>query len=147
MQNWRWPSFTPEEILSTTQLKLLDEKGVFPYSFRSLDKLEEFRSFVGHPLIINAFGRKKAGARSVREVVDINREIRGADRAWEYSFHLWCAFDVKCPSISARDLYIKAISFGKWGGVGRYDTFVHVDDRDNLSGITTTWDLRSGKYV
>lgn len=140
----RWPSFKIEEILSPDQLVLFHSKGVFPYSFKALDKLQEFRDFVGLPLLINHGGSTHRGARSMQDVFEINKRTRGQDKGWEYSFHLWCAFDVSPGdnNLSVQGLYNAAISFHKWGGIGRYDTFVHVDDRDNLSGITTLWDKR-----
>ncbi len=119
-------------------------RGAFPYSFRALDKLEEFRAYVGVPLKVNSEGKQRRGARSMRELFKINQEIKGGD-GWQYSFHLWCAFDITAEGITNDELYAKAIQFGKWGGVGRYDTFVHCDDRDNLNESVTTWDLRRNK--
>ena len=141
----RWPHFTQEELFSPDQLFLIKTKGVFPYSFRSLDKLHKFREFVEAPLIINNSGHKRRGARSMGEVYEINRETRGKLRGWEYSFHLWCAFDVSSTKLSSLELYHKALDFGQWGGIGLYDTFVHLDDRDSLSGSVALWDLRATK--
>ena len=141
----RWPSFDIEEVLSPDQLVLFKTKGVFPYSFRAMDKLQEFRNYVGVPLLINHGGSTHRGARSMQDVYEINKRTRGLDRGWEYSFHLWCAFDLTpqdLKKLSIQGLYNAALSFNKWGGIGRYDTFVHVDDRDNLSGVTTLWDTR-----
>jgi len=142
--NWseRWPYFKPDEIFSDQQLALY-MRGIFPYSFRSLDRLHDFRVFVGHPLICNSGGMNRRGARSISEVIEINRKTRGSLAAHGYSFHLWCAFDLSCHALSPDELYEKAIAFQLWGGIGRYDTFVHVDDRDNMSGQPTLWDNRT----
>lgn len=142
----RWPDFKPEELLSPTQLKLYEVKGVFPYSFRALDKLQAFRRFVGAPFLVNHEKLLRRGARSPREVFDINSETRGNDRAWEYSFHLWCAFDISVPGMPTIDLFAKALAFGQWGGVGIYNTFVHCDDRDYFVG-PARWDARYPKVL
>ncbi len=144
----RWPNFRVEEILSPTQQQLFERKGVIPYSFRALDKLQEFRRFVDRPFLVNQGplngGLRRRGARSLKEVYDINRETRGAARAWEYSFHLWCAFDISVPGMEPYELWEKARLFGKWGGIGLYNTFVHVDDRDYF-GMPAIWDARYSK--
>lgn len=134
----RWPDFKPEEILGPDQLKLFESKGVFPYSFRSLDKLQLFRRFVDKPFLINHGELLSRGARSMTNVWAINSQTRGKDRAWEYSFHLWCAFDISVPGMNAKDLFNEAIEFGQWGGVGLYSNFVHCDDRDHF-GLPARW--------
>jgi hypothetical protein len=136
-----WPNFKVEEVLSPTQLQLFERKGVFPYSFRALDKLQEFRTFVGLPFLINHGSLERRGARSMKDVFEINSQTRGRERAWEWSFHLWCAFDISVEGMSPMDLYEKAIDFGKWGGIGIYNTFVHVDDRDWFD-MPQRWDAR-----
>lgn len=141
MINWsdRWPFFTPEEIFSPDQLELFVNKGVCPYSFRSLDKLHDFRRFVDLPLMVNTPQHRRRGSRSLREVHEINLDTRAPAEEWGYSFHLWCAFDITCPILDTLDLYHKALEFKLWGGIGLYPNFIHCDDRDNLTGITTTW--------
>jgi len=138
----RWPHFRPEEVFSDAQLLHL-VRGVCPYSFRALDKLHDFRVFVGSPLICNSGAHRRRGARSISEVIQINKKTRGALSGEGYSFHLWCAFDLSSNHYSPDELYKKALDFKLWGGIGRYDTFIHVDDRDNLSGETALWDNRS----
>lgn len=147
LDNWakRWPSFKPEEILSPTQLILFNSKGVFPYSFRAIDKLQTFRDFVAKPLKVNHLGLNKRGARSLWEVYQTNRESRGNEEGWGWSFHLWCAFDVSCDSMTSKELFALAVDCGLWGGVGLYDTFIHVDDRDSFATKPVTWDLRKQK--
>lgn len=140
----RWPDFKIEEILSPDQLSLFNRKGVFPYSFRALDKLQAFRRFVDKPFLINHMGLQRRGSRSMREVFSINSDTRGKDRAWEYSFHLWCAFDISVDGLSPMELFEKAIGFGQWGGVGLYNSFVHCDDRDHF-GPVAHWDARYSK--
>lgn len=140
----RWPHFQPHEVFSSDQLHLFESKGVCPYSFRAFDKLHQFRIFLRKPVIINIGSHRRRGARSMKEVLQLNLETRGGDK-WGYSFHLWCAFDISVLGMGSFELFYKALEFGMWGGVGLYDTFVHLDDRDNLDGKTVTWDNRTKK--
>lgn len=139
----RWPSFKPDEVLSPDQRKLLQEKKVLALSEHALDTLQEFRHYLGEPIKINHAGLTKRGARSLKEVYEVNRETRGKERGWEWSFHLWCAFDISCDEIPPDELYTQAFQFGKWGGIGLYNTFVHVDTRCKITGQITTWDNRT----
>lgn len=140
----RWPAFKIEEILGPDQLDLFKRKGVFPYSFRALDKLQAFRESFGMPFIINHGDQMLRGARSMTNVWAINAQTRGKPRAWEYSFHLWCAFDISVNGIAPEQLYKAALNFGQWGGVGLYNTFVHCDDRDYFT-FPASWDARYPK--
>lgn len=148
--NWvdRWPHFSVEEILSAEQLTLYMTRGVFPYSFRALDKLEQFRVDLGEPLIINGSHGGRRGARSIADVIAVNKEVRGVS-PHAYSFHLWCAFDVSSPKLSPREIQQFALKwkskYGGWGGIGLYDTWVHLDDRDSISGAVALWDYRKSR--
>ena len=142
----RWPSFSLEELFSPDQLDLIQHKNVFPYSFKALDKLQEFRNWIGEPLLVNHSGSLRRGGRSMQDVYEINKRTRGYENAWGYSFHLWCAFDVSPKpdsKLTVGELYNRALAWGKWGGIGRYETFVHLDDRDSLNGTVALWDFRS----
>lgn len=139
----RWPHFKPEEILSTEQLTLFKTKGTIAYSFRSLDKLCDFRNFLGKPILVNHAGLTRRGARSIRDAIATNRATRGSTGEFGYTFHLWCAFDCSVAGMHSDDLYYEAKRFGCWGGIGVYDTFVHVDDRDTFDKIPITWDYRT----
>lgn len=141
----RWPSFRPQEILSTTQLKLFEERGVIVYSFRALDKLEIFRKRIAVPLLINHGDLHLRGARSLKEVFETNSATRGADEKWGYSFHLWCAFDISSPQLTPIQLRQEAIESKLWGGIGLYDSFVHIDDRDHFGDTPALWDYRKSK--
>lgn len=140
----RWPSFHVEELLSEQQLLLLTKKGVFPYSFRSLDKLQKFRDLVGSPFIINKSGQNRRGARSIDEVIAVNKTIRGVS-PYSYSFHLWCAFDISSATHSPWELREKALASKLWGGIGIYDTWLHCDDRDFFGDTPTLWDGRGSR--
>lgn len=142
----RWPSFRPEEILSVEQLAQYRQRSVYTFSFRALDKLQAFRDSLGVALHVNASGMSRRGARSIKEVIDINKTVRGST-PYAYSFHLWCAFDVSSPQLSPLEIQKKALAFnstfGKWGGIGLYDTWVHLDDRDTLEPHVALWDYRT----
>lgn len=150
MINWaeRWPDFKIEEILSPMQLKVLEDRKVFCYSFAAIDTLQEFRRFIGKPFLINHGDLLRRGSRSMQEAYDINLSTRGKQnpaRAWEYSFHLWCAFDITVEGLTNLELFNKAMEFKKWGGIGLYESFVHCDCRDSLTGEIQTWDARPYK--
>lgn len=140
----RWRSFKPEEVLSTEQVQLLYKKGVMSYSFRALDKLQKFRDLLDVPLVVNIGQQQMRGARSIREVYHVNKNTRPAGQEWGYSFHLWCAFDVYSPQLKPMEIFERAVRSGLWKGIGIYQTFVHLDDRDSFSDIPTTWDYTHG---
>jgi hypothetical protein len=134
----RWPDFKPDEILSPRALYLLTQKGVFPFSFRALDKLQAFRAFVGSPLLVNHHTHKRRGVRTVLDLTELNEDLN-RDR-YMYSFHLWCAFDLSSTVLNPHELYEYAVDFDQWGGIGRYSWGVHVDDRDSF-GDVATWSV------
>lgn len=146
----RWPHFKPEEILSDDQLTLLTLHGVMPYSFRALDKLEQFRNQIVNTtksdavFIVNYGESKRRGARSLWDAYEVNRQQKGESKKWAYTFHLWCAFDLTVPEMTTKELFDLALKSKLWGGIGLYNTWVHVDDRDHF-GDVTTWDLRTSK--
>jgi hypothetical protein len=123
----RWPSFTPEEVLSPDGLILVDRKGEFPLQGHALDKLQAFRLHLGRPLIVNSPTAKRRGWRSVAE----NRAIQGSlgNKADTFSYHVaGVAFDISVPGISTRIVFDEAKKFG-FTGVGLYSTWVHIDTR------------------
>lgn len=127
----RFPYFEPEEVLDKDGQKLFWSKGEMLVSELALNKLCEFRRVLGEPIIVNS------GFRSSR----YNASIGGAMN----SFHcLGLAFDVKSPKIDLGILYREAKLFG-WRGIGRYDTFLHIDWRPILSGSIREWDFRKNK--
>lgn len=137
---FRWPHFSPNEILSPDQLNLFRDRGIVPYSFRALDKLEHFRILLGEPILVNQPGLMHRGARSIKEVHDLNMTVRKNAEEWSYSFHLWCAFDISVKSLTPELLMQAAIESKLWKGIGLYKTWVHVDDRDTFSETPVLWD-------
>ena len=123
---WRWPNFTPEEVLSPYGLELL-QKNIFPLSTQALDKLQQFRTAVGYPLHINHNGLNRRGWRSAWDHMRLMTELGATKRKW--SFHCaGVAFDVSCYDLPVEDLHVLALDFG-WPGIGRYDWGLHLDNR------------------
>ena len=94
-----------------------DTLKVVPGFYRHLHLLEQLRRELGFPILVNS------GYRCQRH----NRDVGGAARSW----HLLFATDIR-PEGDAPDqlaaLYEGAERLG-FGGIGRYETFVHLDLR------------------
>lgn len=121
MVDWgrRWPNFSPGEVLSPYGLKRWEGKGILLIQPHALDFLQNFRNFIGKPLLVNHRGLSFRGYRSCFE----NMRAGGV----EGSFHLQgLAFDVSVDGVDPKDLYEEAVRFG-WMGVGLYPSFVHMD--------------------
>lgn len=86
-----------------------------------LVKLDIMRKQYGRPIIINS------GHRCAKH----NAEVGGAPESW----HLRFATDIS-PSIGREsdltDLYKLALSY-KWGGIGLYPSWIHLDMRPSLT--------------
>ena len=107
---WRWPSFSPEELACRGTGKLL----IVP---EAMDKLQALRDRLGKPMIINS------GYRSPEH----NRAVGGATG----SKHMQgIAFDVRMDNHDP-DAYIAAALAVGFKGIGTYpkQNFVHVDAR------------------
>jgi len=133
---WRWPNFSPEEVLSPDGITQLGQRNIMLIAPSLLDALEEFRVIVDAPLYINFDKLKYRGYRSPFENYKV---VKGET----YSFHMQgLAVDVSSP-IGVDKLHELALSFDKWQGVGYYPTrgFCHLDMRPSLNGNRTTWKL------
>lgn len=100
---------------------------ITPEFFRHMAKLEELRRELGLPVIVN----------SAYRCPDHNKAVGGVGDSW----HLRFATDIRpgdgSPE-SLRRMYRIALVQG-WGGIGLYDTFIHLDLRQE----TARWDKRS----
>ena len=99
-----------------------DRLKVVPSLFTHMTKLEEMRREVGFPMIITSAYRCPLH----------NREVGGAVRSW----HLLFATDVRPNRGSGfagrlKRMYKVALSM-KWGGIGYYDNFLHLDMRSEV---------------
>lgn len=107
---WRWPNFKPSELKSNGDDSLL----IHMYA---MDCLQNLRSTWGAPLIINSAYRNP----------NYNKEIGGAPN----SFHMRAmAFDISTSGYNEDHLANNAKACG-FTGIIKYDTFIHVDVRDN----------------
>lgn len=133
--SWRWESFKPEEVLSQEGMAQY-RRGVMLISPQLLDTLEEFRAYIGTPIIINTPQMKYRGYRSPFENYKI---VKGET----YSFHMQGLAADCSTSLSVDKLHELALSFGKWTGIGFYPSrgFCHLDIRPSLDGKVTKWSL------
>lgn len=118
--DWHWPHFKPEEIACKGDGSIL----IIP---EALDKLELLRKEVGRPLIINSAYRSPS----------YNKEIGGSHNSQHL---LGLAFDISLKGHD-REIITKCAQEVGFMGVGQYDTFIHVDGRQNKA----RWDYRSKK--
>jgi uncharacterized protein YcbK (DUF882 family) len=127
----RWPNFHPKEVLGKSGYKLFLDRGEVLISELAMDKLQEFRRLVKYPIIVNS------GYRTYEE----NLKVDGKP----FSFHMMgLAFDIKSPDTEPSIVWRDAKNFG-FHGIGRYDTFTHVDWRPLLGQDPRNWDYRRNK--
>jgi zinc D-Ala-D-Ala carboxypeptidase len=116
MSEWRWPSFSPQEIACRGSGRLV----VVP---DALDKLQALRDRLGKPMIVNS------GYRSPEH----NRVVGGAKNSRHM---LGIAFDVRMDNHDPHTYIAAALAVG-FRGIGTYprQNFVHVDARTSRA----TW--------
>jgi uncharacterized protein YcbK (DUF882 family) len=93
-------------------------------NYNLLYLLEAIREHFKKPVIVNS------GYRCNKH----NTEINGADSSQHL---LGNAADIKISGISPSQVYSFANSINKFGGLGKYDTFTHIDVC--LSPATRRW--------
>jgi uncharacterized protein YcbK (DUF882 family) len=103
-----------------------DGKPASWISSRALDKLEDLRLSIGKPLIILSAARCPTH----------NARVGGAPLSQHRSTERLpsTAFDVTSVDVPLNTIASVAEAVG-FGGIGRYNTFVHCDDR----GHTARW--------
>jgi len=103
------PNFVPSEILSKGDGSLLFSKD-------TLSKLQRLRHKYGKPLTINSGYRDP----------DHNKKVGGSAKSQHVKGH---AVDIAIDSLGmGRELEDLAVKCG-FTAIGRYKTFIHVDDR------------------
>ncbi len=98
-----------------------DTMKIIPAFYRQAAMLEHMRTELGFPIIINS------GYRCAKH----NSEVGGAAHSW----HLLFATDIRPEDGSPEKLlalYALAEEMG-FGGIGRYETFLHLDLRHEPS--------------
>ena len=122
--DWRWPSFSPEELACRGTGRLL----IVP---EAMDRLQALRNKLGKPMIINS------GYRSPEH----NRAVGGAAG----SKHMQgLAFDVRMDNHDP-DAYIAAALAVGSRGIGTYpkQNFVHVDMRETRANWGSAFKKRN----
>lgn len=86
-----------------------------------MDKLEAMRVLAGFPIVVTSGHRCAAH----------NADIGGAAGSW----HLKFATDVRPESRDLHDLHVmyRIALQQNWGGIGIYDSWIHLDCRDQLA--------------
>lgn len=130
----RWPNFSPEEVLSPLALQRYEANRLVSIDPVALDTLQEFRNKIRVPLHVNYRGLNLRGYRTPKEHTGlghgstISPHCRGE------------AFDITAEGMPIHVLSSLANDFGKWKGIGEYNTFLHVDIWDRyLNGKPTRW--------
>ena len=80
-----------------------------------MQKLEELRRELGQAIIINSGFR----------CTDHNKEVGGKEDSW----HLRFATDIRPEDGKLLHQVYKIALAQEWGGIGLYDSFVHLDCR------------------
>lgn len=129
--HWYWPNFTPKEIACRQYHPtkgMCGCGGSLIVNHKAMDALQSFRTIIGVPFTPNSACRCQKH----------NRNWGGAPS----SKHLeGIAFDIPILPGMSRDLIKETARQVGFTGIGDYDTFNHVDTRDNPA----YWDLRSKK--
>jgi len=102
--------------------------GTNHYNIKLVYALQELRDLIGKPIIINSAVRCKTH----------NQNVGGKPNSQHL---LGAAADIKIKGMSTLILYGYAIQIERFkqGGIGLYDTFVHVDVR----GSVARWNERT----
>lgn len=116
----RYPNFKPLEVVSP----LIYHKYPHLIDLNGLDKLQKFRKDCDFPFLINHGELKYRG-------FCVYHDRWAVPGRAEESMHYRCAFDVSPgkggPNVL--EFYKLAYDSGLWGGLGLYNSFVHMDTR------------------
>lgn len=130
----RFPNFSPEEVLSPIALQRYETGQVIGIDLLSLDLLQEFRKYVDFPLFVNYRGLNLRGYRTPKEHAALGHGSSMSPHCRGQ------AFDVTAEGLPTHSLMTIAHDFGKWKGIGQYNTFVHLDTWDRYGdGRITKW--------
>lgn len=118
MIDWVWEDFTPGEIASRTVVNgRRGPKGPLLINYRAMCMLQELRSLLGEPCVVNSAYRSP----------EYNAFVGGAKR----SKHLeGIAFDISMHNHNVGK-FVEAARRVGFKGIGYYNTFTHIDAREN----------------
>lgn len=120
--NARWPHFSPSELSSY--------KGELKIFLPALDALQEIRRLYGRAMTINCAYRNPAH----------NKSAGGVRRSQHL---LGTAFDIHITSQAMGDKIEKWARELGFTGIGRYNTFIHIDMRKRKANYRPAyWDAR-----
>ena len=132
------PHFSLQEMACNDKAETL---LLSPELVRQAMMLEELRTALGKPLVVNSWYRTK----------EYNDAIDGSSQNSQHV--LGCATDIALDdkmTSSQKDIFMSKAktawerickTYGVKGGFGKYKTFFHVDSRKG-SGPMSTWDMR-----
>lgn len=122
MDKWVWDDFTPGEIASRTVVNgRRGPKGPLLINYRAMNMLQEMRSELGVPFIVNSAYRSP----------EYNAFVEGSPR----SKHMeGIAFDVSMHNHNV-GAFVEAAKRVGFKGIGYYNTFTHIDAR----GTEAVW--------
>lgn len=120
--------FSPETI---SKPHLLDRDAALA--------LERTRMAIGRPFLVNHQSHHLRGVRSIAEQIELLKAIPTAAKD---SMHvLGKAFDVT-PVGGSLSEFVELVEKMGWGGIGLYNSFVHLDFRPSPDGVVIKWDFR-----
>lgn len=115
----RWPNFHDSEFAKCSPgCFLSDMDEAF------MDRLQTARTLAGVPFVLNSAYRSK------------DYELR-KKRSGNSMHCLGRAVDIRCVDSGTRYRIVECLIASGFRGIGIGNTFIHVDDRDNVSLIWT----------
>jgi len=120
MDKWVWDDFTPGEIASRTVVNgRRGPKGPLLINYRAMNMLQEMRTLLDRPFIVNSAYRSP----------EYNAFVGGAPR----SKHMeGIAFDISMHNHNV-GAFVEAAKRVGFKGIGYYNTFTHIDARDTAA--------------
>lgn len=129
MDQWRWPDFSPAEMACRGTGKLMIDE-------RSMNMLQDLRTRLGKPMIVNSAYRSP----------EHNHAVGGA----KGSYHMKAqAFDVRMDNHEPQHYMMMARRAG-FKGIGQYADlgFTHVDSRETPAHFgSKDWPVRDTRFA
>lgn len=121
------PHFTLNEFLSPDGEVVIDD-----LFWHHVEKLENLRVATGGPLIVTSGHRSESH----------NKAVGGAPKSMHLKFASDLQIGGKSSTSGLDDLYELARAEG-FSGIGRYNTFLHIDCREFIGRTPAEWDNRT----